>query len=289
MGIVFEFLLRGLAISAPIAFASLGGVFSEKSGVVNIALEGIMLTTTFAIVWGALATGSFLGGLLFAIIAGLVMSGLHALVTVTYKVDQIVSGVAINLLAIGVGRFLSQNIYGQETQTPFNAYVPPEFLGVNIMAWLLIPITGVVWFVLFRTRFGLRLRSVGENPEAADTLGISVVLMRYSGVLLSGVMCALSATVLYPSQWVTGMTGGRGYIALAAMIFGRWHPVGAVAASLLFGYADTFRIMFEREIPIPAQFVQMLPYVLAVVVLASFVGKSSAPAADGIPYRKDGE
>ena len=289
MGIVFEFLLRGLAISAPIAFASLGGVFSEKSGVVNIALEGIMLTTTFAIVWGALATGSFLGGLLFAIIAGLVMSGLHALVTVTYKVDQIVSGVAINLLAIGVGRFLSQNIYGQETQTPFNAYVPPEFLGVNIMAWLLIPITGIVWFVLFRTRFGLRLRSVGENPEAADTLGISVVLMRYSGVLLSGVMCALSATVLYPSQWVTGMTGGRGYIALAAMIFGRWHPVGAVAASLLFGYADTFRIMFEREIPIPAQFVQMLPYVLAVVVLASFVGKSSAPAADGIPYRKDGE
>ena len=289
MAILFEFLLRGLQISAPIAFASLGGVFSEKSGVVNIALEGIMLTTTFAVVWGALATGSFLGGLLFAIIAGLVMAGLHALVTVTYKVDQIVSGVAINLLAVGVGRFLSQNIYGQETQTPFNSYVPAELFGVNIMAWLLIPITAIVWFVLFRTRFGLRLRSVGENPEAADTLGISVVLMRYSGVLLSGVMCALSATVLYPSQWVTGMTGGRGYIALAAMIFGRWHPVGAVAASLLFGYAETFRIMFERQIPIPAQFVQMLPYVLAVVVLASFVGKSSAPAADGIPYRKDGE
>ena len=289
MAILFEFLLRGLQISAPIAFASLGGVFSEKSGVVNIALEGIMLTTTFAVVWGALATGSFLGGLLFAIIAGLVMAGLHALVTVTYKVDQIVSGVAINLLAVGVGRFLSQNIYGQETQTPFNSYVPAELFGVNIMAWLLIPITAIVWFVLFRTRFGLRLRSVGENPEAADTLGISVVLMRYSGVLFSGVMCALSATVLYPSQWVTGMTGGRGYIALAAMIFGRWHPVGAVAASLLFGYAETFRIMFERQIPIPAQFVQMLPYVLAVVVLASFVGKSSAPAADGIPYRKDGE
>ena len=288
MSTFFEFVVRGLLISSPIAFASLGGVFSEKSGVVNIALEGIMLVTTFAIVWGALATGSFLGGLLFAVIAGLVMAGIHAVVTVTFKVDQIVSGVAINLLAIGVGRFLSQNVYGQETQTPFNTYVPPEFLGINLMAWLLIPMTAIVWFVLFKTKFGLRLRSVGENPEAADTLGINVTLMQYSGVLLSGVMCALAATVLYPSQWFTGMTGGRGYIALAAMIFGRWHPVGAVAASLLFGYADTFRVMFEHAIPIPAQFVQMLPYVLAVVVLAFFAGKAYGPASVGKPYRKGG-
>lgn len=289
MDVFFEFVVRGLVISAPIAFASLGGVFSEKCGIINIALEGIMLVTTFAIVWGALATGSFLGGLLFAIVAGLVMAGLHAVVTVTFKVDQIVSGVAINLLAVGVSRFLSQNIYGQETQSPFNSFVPPEFLGINVMAWILIPITALVWFILFKTKFGLRLRSVGENPEAADTLGINVVLMQYSGVLLSGVMCALAATVLFPSQWVTGMTGGRGYIALAAMIFGRWHPVGAVAASLLFGYADTFRVMFERQIPIPAQFVQMLPYVLAVVVLASFVGRAYGPAAVGKPYRKGGE
>ena len=289
MDVFFEFIVRGLLISSPIAFASLGGVFSEKSGIVNIALEGIMLVTTFAVVWGALATGSFLGGLLFAIIAGLVMSGLHAVVTVTFKVDQIVSGVAINLLAVGVGRFLSQNIYGQETQSPFNTFVPPDFLGINVMAWILIPIAALVWFILFKTKFGLRLRSVGENPEAADTLGINVILMRYSGVLLSGVMCALAATVLFPSQWVTGMTGGRGYIALAAMIFGRWHPIGAVAASLLFGYADTFRVMFERQIPIPAQFVQMLPYVLAVVVLATFAGKARGPAAAGRPYRKGGE
>lgn len=289
MNIFLEFIVRGLLISSPIAFASLGGVFSEKSGVINIALEGIMLVTTFAIVWGGIATGSFLGGLLFAIVAGMIMAGIHAVVTVTFKVDQIVSGVAINLLAIGVGRFLSQNIYGQETQSPFNSSVPPDFLGINLMAWILIPVTALVWFILFKTKFGLRLRSVGENPEAADTLGINVTLMQYSGVLLSGVMCALAATVLYPSQWVTGMTGGRGYIALAAMIFGRWHPVGAVAASLLFGYADTFRVMFEREIPIPAQFVQMLPYVLAVVVLASFAGKAFGPAAVGKPYRKGGE
>lgn len=289
MDIFFEFVVRGLLMSSPIAFASLGGVFSEKSGIINIALEGIMLVTTFAVVWGALATGSFLGGLLFAIVAGMLMAGIHAVVTITFKVDQIVSGVAINLLAVGVGRFLSQNIYGQETQTPFNTFIPPDFLGVNMMAWVLIPVTALVWFILFKTKFGLRLRSVGENPEAADTLGVNVTLMQYSGVLLSGVMCALAATVLFPSQWLTGMTGGRGYIALAAMIFGRWHPVGAVAASLLFGYADTFRVMFERQIPIPAQFVQMLPYVLAVVVLASFVGRAYGPAAAGKPYRKGGE
>ena len=289
MEIVFTFLLRGLQISAPIAFASLGGVFSEKSGVVNIALEGIMLVATFAVVWGSLATGTFLGGLVFALVAGMLMASIHAVVSVTYKVDQIVSGVALNILALGVTRFLSQNVYGQETQTPFNPYVPVRILGINGMALLLIPVTALVWFVLFRTKFGLRLRSVGENPEAADTLGINVAVMRYAGVILSGVMCGLAATVLYPSQWVTGITGGRGYIALAAMIFGRWHPVGAVAASLLFGYADTFRIMFETQIPIPAQFVQMLPYVLAVVVLASVVGRAAGPAAAGRAYRKGGD
>ena len=289
MEVLFTFVLRGLQLSAPIAFASLGGLFSERSGVVNIALEGIMLTATFAVVWGSLLFGSFWGGLLFALIAGMLMAAIHAVVTVTYKVNQIVSGVAINILALGVTRFLSQSIYGQETQSPFNPNVPGEILGINSMAVVLIPVVAVVWFVLYRTSFGLRLRSVGENPEAADTLGINVTTMRYAGVILSGVMCGLAATTLYPSQWITQMTGGRGYIALAAMIFGRWHPVGAVAASLLFGYTETFRIMFETQIPIPAQFVQMLPYVLAVVVLAGVVGRAVGPAASGIPYRKGGE
>lgn len=289
MNVFFVFLLRGLQLSAPIAFASMGGVFSERSGVVNIALEGIMLTATFAVVWGSLLFGTFWGGLLFAILAGIVMATIHAVVTVTYKVNQIVSGVAINILALGFTRFLSQAIYGQETQSPFNPFIPPNILGINSMALALIPIAALVWFVLFKTKFGLRLRSVGENPEAADTLGINVTVMRYAGVILSGVMCGLAATTLYPSQWITNMTGGRGYIALAAMIFGRWHPVGAVAASLLFGYAETFRIMFESQIPIPSQFVQMLPYVLAVVVLAGVVGRAVGPAASGIPYKKGGE
>ncbi|MCF7937210.1 MAG: ABC transporter permease [Spirochaetales bacterium] len=284
MGLVFDFLLKGLEISGPIAFAALGAVFSEKSGVVNIALEGIMIVTSFAIVWGSIMFESIWIGLLFAIIAGILVSAIHALATVTYKVDQIVSGVAINILALGIARFLSQKVFSQETQSAINPFKFPTILGINGFAFFLIPAAAAAWFVLFKTVFGLRLRSVGENPEAADTLGVRVAVMRYAGVLISGAFCGMAVATLYPSQWVTGMTGGRGYIALAAMIFGRWHPVGAVLAALLFGYADTFRIMFERDIPIPGQFVQMLPYALAVIVLAGMVGKARPPAAGGKPY-----
>jgi general nucleoside transport system permease protein len=278
------FLLRGIQVSAPIAFAALGGVFSERGGVVNIALEGIMIVTTFMIVWGSTTFESFFVGVVVAILAGMAVALIHAVVTVTYKVDQIVSGVAINILAMGISRFLSQRIYGQETQSIFNSYLYPRLFGVNLVALLIIPAAVLGWFVLYRTVFGLRLRSVGENPEAADTLGIPVHRMRYVGVLISGALCGLSAATLYPAQWVSGMTGGRGFIALAAMIFGRWHPVGAILASLLFGFADTFRIMFEMRIPIPGQFVQMFPYVLAVVVLAGIVGRARGPAASGKPY-----
>jgi len=283
---LLDYVFKGLDTSAPIAFAALGGVFSEKSGVVNIALEGGMLFSAFSIVWGSIAFHSLWWGLLFAVIIGMAFAAIHAVVTVTYKVNQIVSGVALNILAEGVARFLSQNIFGQETQSAMNPYAFPTYRGMNIFALALIPITAISWFVLNKTVFGLRLRSVGENPEAADTLGINVTLMRYSGVLISGAMCGLSAAVLYPSRWVSGMTGGRGFIALAAMIFGRWSPIGAVLASLLFGYADTARIMFESKIQIPSQFVQMFPYVLAVVVLGGLVGKARAPAADGLPYEK---
>ncbi len=280
------FLVKGLEISAPIAFAALGAVFSERGGVVNIALEGIMIVTSFTIVWASLAFHSVWMGLFFAIIAGCLVALIHAVVTITFKVDQIVSGVAINIFAFGVARFLSQKVFGQETQTPTNPYLFPQFLGINSFAFILIPVAIVAWFVLYRTVFGLRLRTVGENPEAGDTLGLNVFGLRYAGVIISGAMCGLSAATLFPSQWISGMTAGRGYIALAAMIFGRWDPVGAVLASLLFGYADTFRIMFETKIPIPSQFVQMFPYILAVIVLAGMVGRARAPAADGKPYDK---
>ncbi len=282
--IILDFLFKGLEISGPIAFAALGAVFCERSGVINIALEGFMAVTTFTIVWGSIVFQSIWMGLLVAIVTGVIISLILAVATITYRVNQIVSGVAINIMAVGIGRFLSQNIFNQETQSQLNPYLFPTVFGINSFAFALIPITAICWFVLFRTRFGLRLRAVGENPEAADTLGINVYLMRYSGVMLSGVMCGLAAAVLYPAKWINGMTGGRGFIALAAMIFGRWHPVGAVLAALLFGYADTFRIMFETKIPIPSQFVQMLPYVLAILVLVGMMGKAKAPAADGKPY-----
>jgi simple sugar transport system permease protein len=288
MEILGEFLIRGLQVSAPIAFASIGGVFSERSGIINIALEGIMIVTTFAIVWGALVFQSFFMGLLVAILAGILMALIHAVATITYRVNQIVSGVAINILAVGISRFLSQRIFGQETQSPSNPFTAPDLFGANVVAVALIPIAVIAWYVLFKTPFGLRLRSVGENPEAADTVGIDVYLMRYAGVLISGAMVGFSAATLYPAQWVSGMTGGRGFIALAAMIFGRFHPIGAVLAALLFGFAESFRIMFETQIPIPGQFVQMLPYVLAVIVLAGFVGRARPPAAEGQPYEKGG-
>ncbi len=284
ISILLDFALKGLEMSAPIAFAALGAVFSEKSGVINIALEGFMIVTAFTVVWGSIAFQSIWMGLLFALIAGILMSLIHAVATITFRVDQIVSGVAINILAIGVGRFLSQRIFAQETQSAINPYLFPTFHGINSFAFALIPIAFISWFVLYKTVFGLRLRTVGENPEAADTLGINVYLLRYAGVMISGVMCGFAAATLYPSRWINGMTGGRGFIALAAMIFGRWHPIGALFAAMLFGYADTFRIMFETKIPIPSQFVQMLPYVLAIVVLAGMVGKAHAPAADGKPY-----
>ena len=284
--ILVNFFFKGLEMSAPIAFAALGAVFSERSGVVNIALEGMMIVTSFFIVWGSIAFGSIWMGLFVAILAGLFMGMIHAVATVTYRVDQIVSGVAINILALGIGRFFSQRFFAQETQSAINPNLFPTLFGINSFVFMLIPITFISWFVLYKTVFGLRLRTVGENPEAADTLGINVYTMRYAGVLLSGVMCGFSAATLYPSQWINGMTGGRGFIALAAMIFGRWHPVGAVLAAMLFGYADTFRIMFETKIPIPSQFVQMFPYILAIIVLIGMVGRARPPAADGRPYEK---
>jgi len=280
------FLAKGLEISSPIAFAALGGVFSERAGVVNIALEGIMGVTTLTLVWGAITFQSVWIGLVVAVFTGILMSLIHAVVTITFKVDHVVSGVAINVFSIGLSRFLCQSFFGAETQSKINPYLFPKLLGINSLAFWLIPAVAIAAFVLYKTVFGLRLRSVGENPEAADTLGVNVTAMRYAGVLISGALCGIAGATLFADKWITNMVAGRGFIALAAVIFGRWDPTGAVLASLLFGYADTFRIIFESRIPIPGQFVQMFPYVLAVVVLAGIVGRSRAPAWDGRNYEK---
>ena len=286
MGFFIYFLAKGLEISSPIAFAALGGVYSERAGVVNIALEGIMGVTALTLVWGAITFQSVWVGLMVAILTGILVSLIHAVVTITFKVDHVVSGVAINVFTIGLSRFLCQTFFGAETQSKLNPYLFPKLFGVNSLAFWLIPVVALAWFVLYKTVFGLRLRSVGENPEAADTLGVNVTAMRYAGVLISGALCGVASATLFADKWITGMVAGRGFIALAAVIFGRWDPLGAVLASLLFGYADTFRIIFESRIPIPSQFVQMFPYVLAVVVLAGLVGRSRAPAWDGRNYEK---
>jgi len=286
MDFLVYFLAKGLEISSPIAFAALGGVYSERAGVVNIALEGIMGVTALTLVWGAITFQSVWVGLLLAILTGILVSLIHAVVTITFRVDHVVSGVAINVFGIGLSRFLCQSFFGAETQSKINPYLFPKLLGVNSLAFWLIPAVVIAWFVLYKTVFGLRLRSVGENPEAADTLGVNVTAMRYAGVLISGALCGIASATLFADKWITGMVAGRGFIALAAVIFGRWDPLGAVLASLLFGYADTFRIIFESRLPIPSQFVQMFPYVLAVVVLAGIVGRSRAPAWDGRNYEK---
>jgi general nucleoside transport system permease protein len=280
------FLGKGLEISTPIGYAALGGVFSERGGVVNIALEGIMQVTALTLVWGAIVFHSAWMGLLVAMITGMLLGLLHAVVTVTFKVDHVVSGVAINVFAIGLSRFLCQNFFGSETQSRINPYLFPKWLGINCLAFIMIGVVAAGWFVLNRTVFGLRLRSCGENPEAADTLGVNVTVMRYAGVMISGALCAVGSAALFADEWTQGIVAGRGFIALAAVIFGRWNPIGALLASLLFGYADTFRIAFETRIPIPPQFVQMFPYVLAVVVLAGIVGRARAPAWDGRNYEK---
>ena len=286
MGFAFYFLAKGLEISSPIAFAALGGVYSERGGVVNIALEGIMGVTALTLVWGSITFQSVWVGLLVAILTGILVSLIHAVVTVTFRVDHIVSGVAINVFTIGLSRFLCQTFFGAETQSKLNPYLFPKLFGVNSLAFWLIPAVIIAWFVLYKTVFGLRLRSVGENPEAADTLGVNVTAMRYAGVLISGALCGIGSATLFADRWIAGMVAGRGFIALAAVIFGRWDPLGAVLASLLFGYAETFRIIFESRIPIPSQFVHMFPYVLAVVVLAGLLGRSRAPAWYGRNYEK---
>ncbi|MEW6636204.1 MAG: ABC transporter permease [Actinomycetota bacterium] len=289
--------------ATPLVFAALGGLFSERSGVVNIALEGLMLISAFAGVVGAWASGSAFVGLLAAMGAGLFFALIHALMTITFEADQIISGTAINLLALGGTGFLMVVIFGsggtsprvegfKEVPIPLLSQIPvigQSLFNQSLLVYLMYLLVPVTWFVVFRTPFGLRLRATGEVPEAVDTAGVSVARMRYYGVALSGVLASFGGVYLSMgilSAFTEGMTSGRGFIALAALIFGRWNPIGAFGAALLFGLglAITFRVSGET---IPREFIQMLPYVLTIVALAGFGGRAVAPAAIGKPYRKE--
>ncbi len=292
-----------IRFATPLVFAALGGMFSERSGVVNIGLEGLMLMGAFAGVVGTFLSGSVWVGLLFAVGAGLLFALIHAVMCVTFEADQIISGTAINLLALGGTAFLMVIVFGQGGTSPsvdkFDPIAIPLLSGIpiigsalfdqSLLVYLMYAMVPIAFFVLFKTPFGLRLRATGEVPEAVDTAGVSVARMRYYGVALSGILAALGGAYLSMSllsSFTEGMTAGRGFIALAALIFGRWHPVGAFGASLLFGFGLALTIRVPPE-AIPNEFIQMIPYVLTIVVLAGFGGRAVAPAAVGRPYRKE--
>lgn len=303
LGTIGAVLASTIRNATPLVFAALGGMFSERSGVVNIGLEGMMLISAFAGVVGDFLSGSAWVGLLFAVGAGLLFGLVHAVMCVTFEADQIISGTAINLLALGGTGFLMVIIFNQGGTSPdvekFSPVAIPLLSEIPVIGqavfnqsalvylmYLLVPVTYVV---LFRTPFGLRLRATGEIPEAVDTAGVSVARMRYFGVALSGMLAALGGVYLSMgilSSFSENMTGGRGFIALAALIFGRWHPIGAAGAALLFGLAQALTIRVPPE-AVPNEFIQMIPYVLTIVVLAGFGGRAIAPAAIGKPYRKE--
>ncbi|HEV2828746.1 MAG TPA: ABC transporter permease [Pyrinomonadaceae bacterium] len=282
-----------IRLSTPLILAALGGMFSERSGVINIALEGMMLAGAFTAAAVTYAAGSPYVGLVAGMLAGALIAAIHAVACIRYKADQVVTGTAINILMIGMPAFLSGAFFLSSGSTP---QIPKEQLIPWIpivIAFALVPIS---WYVLYKTPFGLRLRSVGENPEAADAAGVAVARMRYAGVLLSGVLAGIGGAYLSIGQsslFTRNMTSGRGFIALAALIFGKWRPFQTLLACLLFGLTEAVSIQMQGVVKlpsgddIPVQFIQMVPYILTIVVLAGFIGSSRPPRALGIPYQKE--
>ena len=285
----FAVIASAIRSFVPLFLATVGGVFNERSGVVNIGIDGIMIFGTWFGAWGALRYGAA-AGLVIAVLAGLLVALIHAVATVTFRVDHIVSGVAINILALGVPRFLSIVAYGQGTQSPPVDQLPhftlPKLGEMSPVVPLTLVLGVAAWYVLSRTVLGLRLRSAGENPRAAESLGVRVVAMRYAGVLISGAFAGLAGAYLsveLVGQYNEGMNQGRGFIALAALILGNWSIGGAALASLLFGWTEALTV-FLRVSWIDNAFIQSLPYIVTLVVLALFFRRVRPPKAVGQAY-----
>ncbi len=275
--------------ATPLIFSALGGTFSDRSGVVNIGLDGMMTVGAFSAVFLSYKTGSPWLGLLAAAVAGGLFGLLLAFLSVNFKANQTVVGVAINILAAGLTTFLLVAVWGKPGQTPNVEYFQPWGL-FNIFTYLAIVLVIISYLVLYKTPFGLRVRAVGEHPAAADTLGIDVYKIRYICVIISGILAGLggaSLSIGSISLFKEGMVAGRGFIALAAMIFGKWHPVGAALACLFFGFADAIQtVSMTLGLKLPKEFLYALPYVLTMLAVSGLIGKAVAPAADGIPYEK---
>jgi ABC-type uncharacterized transport system permease subunit len=302
--LLVDFLAATVRMATPLGFAAVGGVYSERAGVFNIALEGLMLGGAFAAVLGSHWGGSPWAGLGLAALAGAALAVVHAGACVSFGANQIVSGVALNLLALGGTTYLNrvllrgadvERVAAFETlPIPGLAQLPvagPVLFQQTAPVYLLYGLLPIAAFVLLRTPWGLAVRAVGEYPRAADTAGLSVAAIRYTCVIVSGVMAGLGGaflSVAHVKMFTENMSAGRGFIALTAIIFGKWHPLGAAAACLVFGAADALQLRIQTyDLGIPYQLPVMLPYVLALLAMSGLVGRSPAPAAAGIPYRKE--
>ena len=298
--LIASLLVTTLRVATPLTLGAIGGLYSERSGVVNIAIEGMMLVGAFSTyVFGAWS-GSIWVGLVAAIISAGALAALHALISVSFKVDQIISGTVVNILAFGITGFLYDQFFA--TNAPGGGSVP--ILGIPFLedlpvfgrlfqhqpvVWIALFFVAITHFIIYFTRWGLRTRAVGEHPRAADTVGVNVYRVRYVNVIIGGAIAGLGGAYLIAevSTFSPGMTIGRGFIALAALIFGKWTPLGAWGAAILFGFTQALQINIQQcGVDFPAQIIGMLPYVVTIVVLAGVVGRSTPPAAVGVPYDK---
>ncbi|HOE35706.1 MAG: ABC transporter permease [Chloroflexi bacterium] len=298
-------LSSAVLLAVPITLAAFAGILAERSGTINIAIEGMMLMSCmFAALIGSLTKSAVLG-LLGGVLSAVALAMLHAVLCIKYKINQVVSGTVINIFSAGMTAFISQKFL-QKYQTLNNPpmftripvpllsripFIGPILFNQNVFVYMMFLILIILQVALFSTRWGLRLRSVGEHPKAADTLGIDVIRTRYVGMLLSGVVAGIAGaffTLGSVGRFDEGMTAGKGFIGLAAMIFGNWYPFGALGAGLLFGFADAIGSKLSLlGSAIPPQFMGMAPYLITMIVLAGFIGKGQAPAAEGKPYEKE--
>ena len=308
-----------LRLATPLLFACIAGLYSERSGIFDIGLEGKMLAAAMASGAAAFLSGSAWVGLAAGIGASLVFAAIHGVASITFRGNQLISGVALNFIAAGITVLAAQSMFGQGGRTPalsgparFNEVVLPGaeamravpvigplyadvISGHSILVYAAFVVVALTWWILYRTRFGLRLRAVGENPAAVDTAGISVTRLRYTAVAITGLLCGFAGTYMataLQAGFGKDMTAGRGYIALAALIFAKWRPIAAMWACLLFGFfqalalrPDVLEAAVRVKVPVP--FLDALPYILTIIILAGFVGKAIPPRAGGEPYVKE--
>ena len=297
--VLFSLIFATIRSATPLIFAALGGLFSERSGVINIALEGLMLAGAFTAAVVTLQTHNPYLGFVTGLAAGAILALVYAVACIRFEADQVVAGMAINFLMIGLPALISGVIYDSTGSTPQIAIEDKMPMISNSLSWgsiLAFALIPICWYVVYKTPFGLRLRAVGENPEAADAAGVNVIRFRYLAVVISGILAAAGGAYLSTGQsslFTKQMTAGRGFIALAALILAKWKPVPVLLACLFFGFTEALTITIQGSIRlpsgegIPVQFIEMIPYVLTVIVLAGFIGTSRAPKALGIPYRKE--